>query len=311
MEPPFKPFRLDGFVWCPLQCPQNITSPGKWRWKKGRISEFNCSKDMDQNTTGIAGVDRIVVINLVRRPDRRITMLSVARALGIKIEFLDATDGRMLLELKMRNDSAELASTDLHTSLDVTKQLRTIEERRLGALGCMQSHVRVHILAEQCDERILVLEDDVDVEMDFARWVGDMLLEADDNHLGFDLFFLGNKSPDMRKPPFGWATKHLYYQGRGAICPQSYIINRREGARRVLDTIDAPFMKSFTPVDHLLECCWENIRRLYMRPLLTYQVPKFGSDIPTSGQDHHIKTEDLLTNSTLAFLKKIEKLKKY
>jgi GR25 family glycosyltransferase involved in LPS biosynthesis len=167
-------------------------------------------------------VDRIVVINLDRRPDRwercrtRLAAASLARC-----ERFSAVDGRAL-DLAVRDRSfvhpAALAA--------LGGPLREHVDMSIGAVGCFLSHLRVWsaISSDGVASRVLVFEDDAEPTEEFNAWSAEeqstLLTRVPSD---FDLLLLGcNVVGDLACPTMVPGVRRIFYFN----ATHSYVITR-------------------------------------------------------------------------------------
>jgi len=153
--------------------------------------------------TCLAGM-RAFIINLERRPDRRLKIESIAEALGLDYTILRAVDGRELKRQSGRSVHVGGCVFQHHWALDdgsgdqshlVRISSARDEDERWTVLGCLLSHTAVlqRMLVEDLDHA-LVLEDDCElackpVDLHEAYRVGAAFLA--DAHGDWQLLYLG------------------------------------------------------------------------------------------------------------------------
>ncbi len=146
--------------------------------------------------------DRVYIVNLPERSDRRREIEAELRRLGLQV------DGeRIRFHKAVRPDDAGLFPS-------------------LGARGCFLSHLAILNDAIECDlEKILVMEDDLCIAECFARAQAKMSRRLEDK--GWWFAYLGHVQPppDDEAPP-RWqacwqpiATTHFYALNRVALRP--------------------------------------------------------------------------------------------
>ena len=132
------------------------------------------------------GVDRILVVNLLRRPERRERMKAALALLNLEYEMLEAVDGRQL------NDSylAELGVKMLPGWRDPWGS-RPITN---GEIGCFLSHYFIweRVLQENLSS-VIVLEDDIRFLPQFRKRFYAVAGEVRQLAADWDLVYLGRK----------------------------------------------------------------------------------------------------------------------
>lgn len=132
--------------------------------------------------------NKILYINLDRRPDREINMQSELKKINFdgSIERIKAVEGR---ELTRENISKKLFTDEaIDDIFDKNKGMYYILTK--GAAGCAMSHYNIYqkIINECTDsDKILILEDDIKIADNFIPKLKDYLKEIPDN----DILFLG------------------------------------------------------------------------------------------------------------------------
>lgn len=116
-------------------------------------------------------LNKIFMINLERRPERRAKMNQSFDALGLDVEYVPAVDGRELNDDEIKKIGIEFLEgyADPYLNRPMT----------LGEIGCFLSHFYLweKMVAEQLDE-VLILEDDIRFEPYFKERAVNMLNEA-------------------------------------------------------------------------------------------------------------------------------------
>lgn len=116
-------------------------------------------------------LDRIFMINLVRRPERRIRMERNFRELGLDVEHIAAIDGKQLTQEYLEEIGVKILPgyADPFHNRPMTK----------GEIGCFLSHFWIweKQVVENLNE-ILILEDDIRFEPYFKQRAFNVLQEA-------------------------------------------------------------------------------------------------------------------------------------
>lgn len=117
------------------------------------------------------GFDRIFMINLLRRPERRIKMERSFKEIGLDVEYMAAIDGQKLSQEYLDEIGVKYLPgyADPFQNRPMTK----------GEIGCFLSHYRVweQQVARELNE-ILVLEDDIRFEPYFKQRAFNVMEEA-------------------------------------------------------------------------------------------------------------------------------------
>jgi len=146
------------------------------------------------------GFDRIFCINLLRRPDRKAKMDKIFKLHGIgPVEYPGAVDGHKITQEYLdENGIRPLAGfVDPFHKRTLTK----------GEIGCFLSHWRLWLhVVKYKHERILILEDDLRLEIDFNNKFAEVLKDMDTHRPDWDLMYLGRKKLQLDEPeeiPYG------------------------------------------------------------------------------------------------------------
>lgn len=130
-------------------------------------------------------LSKVVMINLVRRPERRLKMEQSFLELGIDVEYMPAVDGMELTEERIKDLGIQFLAgyADPFHNRPMTT----------GEIGCFLSHYRIwEAMVKDGLEDVLVLEDDIRFEPYFKERSVSIMNEAR-NIGGWDLmlvFFL-------------------------------------------------------------------------------------------------------------------------
>jgi len=146
------------------------------------------------------GFDRIFCINLLRRPDRKAKMEKIFKLHGIgPVEFPGAVDGHKITQEYLdENGIRPLAGfVDPFHKRTLTK----------GEIGCFLSHWRLWLhVVKYKHERILILEDDLRLELNFNNRFAEVMKDIDTHKPDWDLMYLGRKKLQLDEPeeiPYG------------------------------------------------------------------------------------------------------------
>lgn len=136
------------------------------------------------------GFNNIFMINLKRRPERRLRMLSCFDELGLQVEVMDAVDGSQLNETTLEGIRFLPGYVDPYHKRPM----------KLGEIGCFLSHHAIWTeVVERGYSRVLVLEDDIRFEPFFRAKVLRLLRELKD--VTWDLVYLGRKRMSREERP--------------------------------------------------------------------------------------------------------------
>ncbi|CAD7080575.1 unnamed protein product [Hermetia illucens] len=184
-------------------------------------------------------LDKIYMINLLRRPERRIKMEKSFRELGLEVEHFPAVDGRDL-------------------SLDIIEKMgiRFLpgyedpyhhRQMTMGEIGCFLSHYKIwEKMVELEQKEVLILEDDIRFEPFFKDKAIQLLEEArfvED----WDLIYFGRKRLEDEEEPYVDGANNLVYVGY-SYWTLGYVISL-SGAKKLL-AVDP--LRKLIPVDEFL-----------------------------------------------------------
>ncbi|XP_046681820.1 glycosyltransferase 25 family member [Homalodisca vitripennis] len=218
------------------------------------------------------GVDRVFMINLRRRPERRQRMEQCFAELGVQAITVDAVDGRELTDAMLEEMGITLMGgyTDPYHKRPMKR----------GEIGCFLSHYSIwKKVVQSGDEVVMVLEDDVRFEAFFRQKVEALLDELKSLALDWDLVYLGRKRLQEQDEVFVPGSKMLVrpnysYWTLGYLLSQS-------GARKLLA---ADPLNSLLPVDEYIPILYDrhteekwkanfpvrNLQAFSAEPLLIY-----------------------------------------
>jgi len=184
-------------------------------------------------------LNKIVMINLERRPERRAQMIKSFDILGLKVENFTAVDGRELNDEEIKKIGIEFLEgyADPYLNRPMT----------LGEIGCFLSHFQIweRMVAEKLEE-VLILEDDIRFEPYFKERVINVLKEARGVG-GWDMIYLGRKRLESQDEKWIQNTELLVKAGY-SYWTLGYILTLT-GAQKLLD---AKPLKRLLPVDEFL-----------------------------------------------------------
>lgn len=150
------------------------------------------------------GVDKIFVINLERRPERRERMQAALKLLNLQYELFSAIDGRQLNESYLEEHNVTMLPgwRDPWGSRPITN----------GEIGCFLSHYFIweKVVDGEMDS-VMVIEDDIRFLSGFRRRFSEMLDEVKRLSLDWDLIYLGRKRLVRSGEPFVSGASHLVH----------------------------------------------------------------------------------------------------
>ncbi|KAF5302672.1 hypothetical protein FQA39_LY10168 [Lamprigera yunnana] len=221
--------------------------------------------------------DKIYMINLLRRSDRRNRMYSCFDELGLKVTTFNAVDGKKLSEGDLENITFMPDYADPYHKRQMT----------LGEVGCFLSHYNIwKEVVQNRFETVLILEDDIRFEAYFRAKVERVLEEL--KVIGnWDLVYFGRKRLQEKDEPFIEGSQMLVKVGY-SYWTLGYILSLN-GAQKLLD---AKPLNNLVPVDEYLpilfnrhpESTWKEyypVRDLIafsVAPLLLYPTHYTGED---------------------------------
>lgn len=178
-------------------------------------------------------VEKIYMINLKRRPERRARMEKIFSILGVDVTYWEATDGRNL--------PSDYQYHVLPGYLDPFHK-RPI---KAGEIGCFLSHYRVwRDVLRHGLQRVIVFEDDLRFSYDGLERIREVLEDLDASKMDWDLIYLGRKKQGDQDEV--WVSNHRHLSTVGySYWTLGYILSA-EGARRLLY---AKPLRNLLPVD--------------------------------------------------------------
>ncbi|XP_022902450.2 glycosyltransferase 25 family member [Onthophagus taurus] len=183
------------------------------------------------------GFDKIYMINLRRRPERRKRMMHCFDELGLDVSVLDAVDGKALNETALKRISFLPNYSDPYHKRPMT----------FGEIGCFLSHYQIwKEIVENNYQSVLVLEDDIRFEPFFRPKVINLMQEL--KELGnWDLVYFGRKRLQDVDEPWIPGSKYLVKVGY-SYWTLGYVLSF-QGAKKLLD---ADPLSRLLPVDEYL-----------------------------------------------------------
>ncbi|KAL3275915.1 hypothetical protein HHI36_020650 [Cryptolaemus montrouzieri] len=183
------------------------------------------------------GFDRIFMINLLRRPERRRRMTKCFDELGLDVTVVDAVDGRELNESTLKSISFMPDFVDPYHKRPMT----------LGEIGCFLSHYNVwKMVVENKYEKTLILEDDIRFEPYFRLKVQNLMDEINQRP-NWDLIYFGRKRLQENDEP--WVEgSYLLVKAGYSYWTLGYALSYR-GAQKLLN---GDPLSRLVPVDEYL-----------------------------------------------------------
>jgi len=179
--------------------------------------------------------DNVFVINLPRRPTKLRHVLHQLHNAGVSATIVDAIDGDVF------TNQADMERLGVSTLPEYCGHQNTLPHLTSGQLGCFMSHFAIwHHMVENNIESALILEDDFDLQDDFAQRFGEYLEEAAVED--WNLLYLG------RSPTEGdWRqiSEHIVEPGY-TLWTVAYVI-RLEAAKVF---VERQVQKELAPLDH-------------------------------------------------------------
>ncbi|KRZ34351.1 Cullin-1, partial [Trichinella pseudospiralis] len=225
--------------------------------------------------------DELYLINLLRRPDRRLRMLACFAVLGLQVRLVEAVDGRLL-------EPDDLNAIGVKQMPDYRDPYHK-RPMTLGEVGCFLSHYNVwRDMLDRGYQRAVIFEDDLRFTRAFQRQVGAVMAELDANVPDWDLVYFGRKrlNPDQDGPLVENCSfvSHVGY----SYWTLAYALSR-SGAEKL---VKAEPLKQLVPVDEYLpmmfnrhpEKRWmsrferRDLKAYTAEPLLVYPVHYLGEE---------------------------------
>ncbi|KAG7235695.1 hypothetical protein INR49_002325 [Caranx melampygus] len=234
--------------------------------------------------------DKVFLINLKRRLDRRTRMLKSMSSLGLQATLIDAVDGKALNTSQLQALGIEMMPgyKDPYSGRVLTR----------GEIGCFLSH---HSIWKQVIERslqqVLVLEDDVRFEPRFKRRLQAIMDDIHKTQLDWDLIYVGRKRMQVQQPEQSVEGVNNLVVADYSYWTLGYALSQ-QGAKKLLAA--QPFTRML-PVDEFLPVMFNkhpnteymshfeprDLKAFSVEPLLIYPThytgePGYISDTETS-----------------------------
>ncbi|XP_064458740.1 procollagen galactosyltransferase 1-like isoform X2 [Ornithodoros turicata] len=194
------------------------------------------------------GFDQVYMINLERRPERRVRMEYCFDELGISFKATAAVDGRNLNESYLEEHGIRMLPEyrDPYHGRPITA----------GEIGCFMSHYNIwKDIIENQHRLAIVFEDDIRFEPYFRTKVENVM--ADARTFDWDLIYFGRKRLSKDGEPYVRGS-HLLVHVDYSYWTLCYVITL-DGARKLVDA--APLSK-MVPVDEYLPIMFDKHPRL-------------------------------------------------
>lgn len=240
-------------------------------------------------------VDRVYVINLERRTERREYMRSVCDLLGLDCHFISAVDGKLI-------DKHYLITNRINV---MKGYLDPFHKRPMtyGEIGCFMSHYNIWLDVVKAGRRwSLVFEDDVRFERDFLEKFDELMdrvLELD----GVDFVYLGRKreGESAEESWFNNRTDSMLVHPTYSYWTIGYLISL-SGAKKLVNS--EPLSK-LIPVDEFLPIMYDrhpnaewtkhferrDLIALSVHPLLVQPLHYVGEELYVSDTEQSAKLD--------------------
>ncbi|KAK2822138.1 hypothetical protein Q5P01_022203 [Channa striata] len=250
---------------------------------------------------GKMGFDEIFLINLKRRSDRRVRMLSSLAVLRINATVTEAVDGKALNSSQLQAMGIDMLPgyKDPYSGRVLTR----------GEIGCFLSHYNIwKQVVQQELQQVLVLEDDVRFEPRFCSRLASIMDSVQRARLDWDLIYVGRKRLQVTEPE-DWVkgVRDLVHPGY-SYWTLGYVLSL-QGAKKLLQ---ANPLNKMLPVDEFLPVMFNkhpkdeymqyfeqrDLKTFSVEPLLLFPThytgePGYFSDTETSSiwDDEAVETD--------------------
>ncbi|XP_052854466.1 glycosyltransferase 25 family member [Drosophila gunungcola] len=218
-------------------------------------------------------LDRIFMINLKRRPERREKMEQLFEELGIEAEYFPAVDGKELTTERLQEMGVRFLPgyEDPYHHRAMT----------MGEIGCFLSHYSIWVMMVRKGlKEVLILEDDIRFEPYFRQNAVRFLNQAR-SAVKYDLIYFGRKRLKEESEPFVANADNLVHAGY-SYWTLGYVLSL-QGALKLLA---AKPLEKLIPVDEFLPLMFDrhpnktwseafpkrNLVALSASPLLMYPI---------------------------------------
>lgn len=218
----------------------------------------------------------IFMINLKRRPERRLKMELTMKEIGIDYKYLEAVDGK-----KLTDDILAQKGIQFMTGYEDPYHKRPM---KMGEIGCFLSHHSIwQKMVDENLKEVLILEDDIKFEPFFRERTEEMMREAREMG-GYDLIYFGRKRLQDNEEVIGKSFVKVSY----TYWTLGYAITL-EGAKKLLAVEP---LKRLIPVDEFLPIMfnehpndtWKsnfdnrNLKAWSVNPLMLYPTHYTGEE---------------------------------
>ncbi|XP_059848159.1 procollagen galactosyltransferase 1 isoform X1 [Hypanus sabinus] len=236
------------------------------------------------------GFDEVFLINLKRRPKRRMRMLRSLYEQEIACEVFDAVDGRAFNSSQIKELGITMLAEyeDPYSGRPLTK----------GELGCFLSHYNIwKEIVDRGLQKSVLFEDDLRFEIFFKRRLKYLMKEVEKTKLDWDLIYIGRKRMQVDHPEKAVPGVRNLVVADYSYWTLGYVLSLN-GAKKLIDS--KPFDKML-PVDEFLPIMYNkhpiskymdhfekrNLKAFSVEPLLVYPTHYTGeagyvSDTETS-----------------------------
>ncbi|XP_016989280.1 glycosyltransferase 25 family member [Drosophila rhopaloa] len=222
-------------------------------------------------------LDRIFMINLKRRPERREKMEQLFEELGIEAEYFPAVDGK-----ELTTDRLQEMGVRFLPGYEDPYHHRAMT---MGEIGCFLSHYSIWVMMVRKGlKEVLILEDDIRFEPYFRQNAVRVLNQAR-GAVNYDLIYFGRKRLKEESEPGVTNADNLVHAGY-SYWTLGYVISL-QGALKLLA---AKPLHKLIPVDEFLPLMFDrhpnntwseafpkrNLVALSASPLLLYPIHYTG-----------------------------------
>ncbi|VDM42540.1 unnamed protein product [Toxocara canis] len=191
-------------------------------------------------------VDRIYVINLLRRAERRQKMSEVLKLIGVDYELWRATDGKLLQNEEFAADVVPLPGYEdpYHK-----RPMKAGERACVLQIGCFLSHYRIwRDVVEKSFSRVIVFEDDLRFVLNSTLMLVELIDDLDRTALQWDLVYLGRKRLENVQENWVAGKDFERFTVGYSYWTLGYLLSR-SGAEKLLR---AEPLKKMVPVDEYI-----------------------------------------------------------
>ncbi|XP_052789249.1 glycosyltransferase 25 family member-like isoform X2 [Mya arenaria] len=225
------------------------------------------------------GFDKVYMVNLERRSERRTRMMHVFDVLGIEAEWVPAVDGKLLNDTYLYKDlKIEVVPgfSDPYGGRPMT----------MGEIGCFLSHYFIwKDMLEKGYKDVVVFEDDLRFEPYFRSKLNHIMKLVKHTVPDWDLIYLGRKRLNRKDERFVEGTDNIVWPSY-SYWTLSYLLSA-QGAKKLLAQMP---LQNLLPVDEYLpvmfdqhpEKSWKepfhprDLVALSAEPLLIYPTHYLG-----------------------------------